>query len=255
MKKKFLLPILSVCMVVALVSVGFAAWLITGNETTGATGDFETHDVTNEFFTAKVESTDATINFGKKEPTTALENPWFTFDSSVGEEDLEATFTVTVTSEATGAVENVLDKNNITFTLTTKTNTYDTLAASDKKYVAYPTMTTTKGTVTLAGNTLNGGGLSITLTKDHFDFDTDPTKTTATATVKVTFAWGDYFKKDGTVVNPYIYFNGLIFNETNTFAKARQDASDVMTAIKGLKSEGEVKEYDITLAVVAKPGV
>lgn len=254
MKKKFLLPILSVCMVVALVSVGFAAWLITGNETTGASGDFETHDVTNEFFTAKVESNDATINFGKKDSNPAVQKPWFTFDSTVGEEDLEATFTVTVTSEATGAVENVLNKNDITFTLTTKNNTYDNLAADDKKYVAYPTMTTTKGTVTspLYGDALNGEGkgLSITLTKDHFTVDTE--KTNATATVKVTFAWGDYFKKDGTVVNPYVYFNGL---EGGNNQANREAATKVMTAIKGLKSEGNVQDYDITLAVVAQSGV
>lgn len=248
MKKKFLLPILSVCMVVALVSVGFAAWLITGNETTGASGDFETHDVTNEFFTAKVESTDATINFGKKDSDPAVENPWFTFDSTVTEENLEATFTVTVTSEATGAVENVLNKNNITFTLTTKNNTYDTLAANDKNYVAYPTMTTTKGTVSVTGDALNGEGkgLSITLTKDNFEVDT--AKTNATATVTVKFAWGDYFKKEDTVVNPYVYFNGLAGGNTQT---NRHAAETVMNAIKGLKTEGEVKEYDITLAVVA----
>lgn len=248
MKKKFLLPILSVCMVVALVSVGFAAWLITGNETTGASGDFETHDVTNEFFTAKVESTDATINFGKKDSDPTVQNPWFTFDSSVGEEDLEASFTVTVTSEATGAVENVLNKNNITFTLTTKNNIYDTLAADGKKYVAYPTMTTTKGTVTVAGTALNGEGkgLSITLTKDHFTVDTE--KTNATVTVTVKFAWGDYFKKEGTVVNPYVYFNGLAGGNTQT---NRQAATNVMGEIKGLKTASDVQEYDITLAVVA----
>lgn len=252
MKKKFLLPILSVCMVVALVSVGFAAWLITGNDTSSTTGgSFVTQNVSNEFFTATIDhhSTDANgqIVFGK--PNSTVSNAWFTFDNDVGNEKLTAKFTITITPEAASALNTILDKYSITVTLkakglgsdaTTNAGIFDTLAGTDKKYVAYPTL----GSANIeTGKTLKDNGISLTIPGSSFTSGTN----SATYDLTVTFAWGDYFKKDGTVLNPYTYFNGL---EGGNSQANRQSATTVMNAIHELNNK---TGYELTLSAAETP--
>lgn len=229
MKKKFLLPILSVCMVVALVSVGFAAWLITGSHTEDATGSFVTHDVTNEYFTAKAEvdgTGEGKIEFGKGSATTTNSTPWFTFDGA-SNEILEATFKITVTPDVAGNLTKILSKNNIKVTLKAKDAKYD--AAVAKGIVAQPTISCGSDKTATATNLATG--VSITLTADNF--------TAGVATVKVNFKWG-------TNGNPYTYYN-------NTHTTAEAAGSDVRTtATTAIETLHEIngQQYDIILEVV-----
>lgn len=135
MKRKFLLPILSVCMVVALVSVGFAAWLITGSDTSDtAEGSFVTSESRNEFFTVKVDpydgskatDTNPTIVYGKPSDYTKNNTDWFVPDDKVPQESFEAQFLVTITPDdknflkkGTGedAQDGILEKYEIKVTL------------------------------------------------------------------------------------------------------------------------------------------
>ena len=251
MKKKFLLPILSVCMVVALVSVGFAAWLITGNDTTGATGSFVTHDIDNEYFTAKAvlkTGSNEKIVFGKPASPTPSASGWFSFGDTDGQENLTATFVITVKAEQAANIDKILGSNSIKVTLTEENGGSKFDSAKDttnsKRYVGYPKLNSGDLATSLAT-----GGAIITLAKADFTIDTE--NGTATADVTVTFTWGDYFTKDDVVVNPYTYFNGLSFTgEGETLAKAkkaaRDEASKVMKAIHTLNGT----KYDITLTVV-----
>lgn len=265
MKRKFLLPILSVCMVVALVSVGFAAWLITGNDTSDtATGNFVTYDVNNEFFKVTIDPTEATeksgdtittygtdlVIFGK--PTSAMTTtnatPWFKFDTTDHEQILEASFVVTIDADvdfATGTFEpsTVLDGNSIQVKLVGPAD-YDTAVGNG--VVAYPTMKYNSETTTATvanGKTLATDGVVLTIPASAFAIDT--TTNNATATVTITYAWGTKF--GGT--NPYVYFN-------NTYATAntevsgtvgKNDASSLMEYVHALNNA----EYTLALSVVA----
>ena len=245
MKKKFLLPILSVCMVVALVSVGFAAWLITGHHTEDAQGQFVTYDVSNEYFKVTVTPTGAGANenkivFGK--PATATVNPttnWFQFDSDVGNASLSVTFTITIDADVDFVADSftpatVLRSNKIKLKLTetpktpaasTDYNKFDTAKGSN--YVTAPTFkindADTNATVT--GATM-ADGYTIELQANDFAIGVDKN---ATATVAVTFAWGSAFGSQ----NPYVYYNGLAggANDTN-----RQAAQTAMHALYGLNN-------------------
>ena len=229
-------------MVVALVSVGFAAWLITGSYTEDATGSFVTYDVTNEYFTVKAEVVgEGKIEFGKGNATTENQTPWFTF-SGDSNEILEAAFTITVKPDVDDdnvddILDNILSKNDIKVTLKAKNGEYD--AAVENGIVAYPTISCDNTTTTTTATAINlKNGVSITLTANHF--------TSGVATVKVNFAWS----KNG---NPYAYYNKFNPNDTVTNTA---DASTVTvraaatTAIKTLYKINN-QQYDIILEVVS----
>lgn len=225
MKKKFLLPILSVCMVVALVSVGFAAWLITGNDTTGATGNFVTHDVTNEYFTASASTTDGKIEFGKGSATTTNATPWFNFDGD-SQEKLTATFTVKVTPDVAENLSTILTKYNIMVMLKAQNDEYD--AAVLTGIVAYPEIACgeTKATATNLST-----GVSIKLTETDFNESGE-------ATVTVTFNWG-------TNGNPYTYYNNTHTTAQEAGQQIRKAATDALKTLHKLNND----LYDITLSV------
>ena len=154
MKRKFLLPILSVCMVVALVSVGFAAWLITGSDTSDtAQGSFVTSESRNEFFTVTVDpydgsgvaATNPTIVFGKQSGYTKNSTDWFVPGDDVADQSLEAQFLVAITPDdknflkkgtGEGAQDGILEKYEIKVTLQelveSNSAKFDALLAEDK---------------------------------------------------------------------------------------------------------------------------
>lgn len=264
MKRKFLLPILSVCMVVALVSVGFAAWLITGNDTSDtATGNFVTYDVENDYFTVTVDPATGetgTIVFGKpaSETTTpALEHDWFKFDDATDVEKLTATFTVTIrpdvpfdTSASVGRdVAKLLGANNVQVTLdgladdqiaaTENTTAKLYAAAVDKGIVVLPTWNTVENKITpVAGGNMTDG-ISVQLAAGAFTIAGDKTK--ATATVTVTFAWGKYGNDSNTAENPYFHFN-----RTPNGSDIRTAAMTALTTLHKLNTA----TYRLRLAVV-----
>lgn len=266
MKRKFLLPILSVCMVVALVSVGFAAWLITGNDTTGATGNFVTYDVSNNYFTVTATPANGTENdivFGQ---SGTFENAWLTAEG-VDPEKLTATFTITITPDVPFAaasegidernVASVLGSNNkVKITLdgkseaeTPDTTTQEKFAtALQNNYLAQPTMSCTYGatgseTTIGSGDTTWATGVVIELPAAAFTIAED--YKTATATVTVKFAWGSAFTPAGenqVPVNPYTYFNGLENIKAN-----RDTATTALDALNALNDA----TYYLHLAVAA----
>lgn len=249
MKRKFLLPILSVCMVVALVSVGFAAWLITGNDTSDtATGNFVTYDVENDYFTVTVDPAtgeNGEIVFGKpaSETTTPpLEHDWFKFDAATEVEKLTATFTVTITPDVVFSSEHtvtkILNGASVQVTLNglaangTSTTAEKYAAAVENGVIDYPTLSCGSGNTNKATDMT--AGAVIKLAAGDFTV-AEADKKTATATVTVTFAWG-------THGNPYTYYNGLTNTQENRLAAT--NALNLVNALNGAN-------YYLHLAVVA----
>lgn len=243
MKRKFLLPILSVCMVAALVSVGFAAWLITGNDTEGASGQFVTYGVDNDYFSVKAtDDNEATkITFGKNGTPTS---PWLTVDG-VADQVLSKTFTITITPDVAFSSEHtvtkILNGDSVQVTLNglAAGQTAETEGTTAKKYAAavengvidYPTLSCGSENTNKATNMTTGA--VIKLAADDFTV-AEGDKKTATATVTVTFAWGN----NG---NPYTYYNGL----TNT-PENRLAATTALGLVNALNNQS----YYLHLAVV-----
>lgn len=241
MKKKFLLPILSVCMVVALVSVGFAAWLITGNDTKEGSGQFVTYDVQNNYFSVTATEKDTTkITFGKDGNPS---NPWLTV-SDVADQVLTKTFTITITPEVPFGngrdVATLLGTDVVKVKLSglAKDQTAETEGSTAKLYadafangiLGAPSIESGEIKST-AGDLTNG--VEISLPAGSFAVQTG--NATATADVTVTFAWGNHG-------NPYTYYNRIENNSTN-----RKAATDALGLVKVLNE----KSYYIYLEVGA----
>lgn len=250
MKRKFLLPILSVCMVVALVSVGFAAWLITGNSTTAAEGQFTTYTVKNNAFELKAEIVDnKKVVFGKPSSTDGVENPWFKFEEDVANEQLTVQLKLTLTPDdktTDGVLNNILNAGyKVTVTLSEQlhgesepevNNTYDTAVTA--KYVQVPTFKEGDLNIAATGAKL-ASGLSFDLEVKSGNFTAAEDSKSATATIEITFHWGTW-KDEGTEQNPYSYFNTLTNNVTNR--SAAQSAMNAIYALNNVK-------YDVKLAI------
>lgn len=177
MKKKSLATLLSGFLTVALTGVGFAAWVISGDDSADASGTIKVETVEDRRIkivkdTSKTDET--VVIFGQ--PTeetigTQLDGktPWLKASSDIQTEDLEATFNYKITNAkyatlsvaATGTLKGFIDDGYITMT---PTYTYD-----------------------------------------------ESLTTETTLTLKLTFGWGTKFGGK----NPYIYYNLLEGNETN----------------------------------------
>lgn len=236
MKKKLLLPILSVCMVVALVSVGFAAWLITGNDTNEAEGQFVTYNVENNYFkVTATEKNSGKITFGKSNETftPGTSGTWLSVDE-VADQVLEKTFTITITPEvafdssSSRDVTTLLSTDVVKVTLSGlgKSETAETDDTTAKKYAAavqngiITNPTVESGDIKSSSGDLSDG-VVISLPATSFTVQTSDYKT-ATAEVTVKFYWG-------TNGNPYTYYNTLENSDTNR--KAAYDGLKLVEAL------------------------
>lgn len=232
MKRKLLLPILSVCMVVALVSVGFAAWLITGNDTSDtAEGQFVTYGVTNEYYTVKIddETKADKIVFGKKDGS-------YTYDwlkqEDVAEEKLTKTFKVTITFDDTAITEadakKALDKWTISITFAGDSEgKYDACKADN--YITFAGYAFHRDATPPADASYAEGS---TISYSNMSFDSG----VYTGYVTLKFGWGTKFNS----TNPYEFYNG----EENT-------TDNRSAATNCLKALNELNEKKFTLSLSA----
>lgn len=251
MKRKLLLPILSVCMVVALVSVGFAAWLITGNDADDTSGgNIVTHDVSNEFFTVTIEEdAEMNINYGHATVT----DGWLQVGSDVGAEKLEVTFQLKITQEDSAAL---INWQNYTVKLTLKGGETDN-KINGAEYANYIGKTTLKINDALkTEDNIGTDGLTLEIPAENFSV----TEGVGTVTVTLTFTWGEKFNNK----NPYEYYtegkftvsgdtvtysdSGKTYGEMTSEEKAalRKQATEDLKAAYGLTDA----QYNLSLAVV-----
>lgn len=249
MKKKFSLTLISILSVVVLVGVGFAAWIITTpNVNEQQTGTITASGVTDARYKLTATITNGSIVFGKPRGYSDNNSDWFKPGKDVGDENLTATLTLTLTKPDDTALEKeVFDKylpDTFTFTMNAKKAAEegssvdakdDFNQAVSQKYVENPTISYTasgEATATTADVTL---GTPIEIEKSAFEKGAD-NKYTLTITIK--FAWGTAFT-DGTHANPYDYFNSLGYSDTN--AGKALELNDMQGKINGIS-------YEVTIA-------
>ena len=193
--KKRLLSVLTLFMCIALVSIGFAAWVITGDAKNTQSGNVEVTDVNDERL--KIESPSLTvkkINFGAPE-TINDSKAWLKADG-VAKEAMSTVLTFTINHN------NQLDHIEVTLEPTTKATEYQN--AITNGYIVAPVF---EGRIEKIG-----------------------VETTQAYSVTFTWTWGAKFSLDGASVgaNPYTFFNGLK-SEGTDIAGARKDLNPQKT--------------------------
>lgn len=246
MKKKFSLTLISILSVVVLVGVGFAAWIITTpNVDEQKTGTITASGVTDARYKLTAAITNESIVFGKPSGYKDNNSDWFKPGKDVGDENLTATLTLTLTDPDGNAwndetVFNTYLPDKFTFTMNaTKPGSGEetTVGANDdfnhavsKNHVKNPTIS--YGTVSATPVTL---GTDIEIKKSAFTKGAD---NKYTLTITITFAWGTAFT-DATHANPYDYFNNLPYDDVN--AKKALELNAMQGKINGIS-------YEVTIA-------
>lgn len=238
MKKKFSLTLISILSVVVLVGVGFAAWIITTpNVEKKQTGTITASGVTDARYMLKAEITNGSIVFGKPSGYIDNNSDWFKPGKDVGDENLTATLTLTLTDPDGNAWddETVFDNylpDTFTFTMNaTKAGVVDNTGFNNEVTegrIKYPTISYTASGATSATTENVTFGTAIDIAKSAFTKDTDG-KYKLTITIK--FAWGD----DG---NPYTYFHGK--EQTTELVTKALGYNDMKTNLEGVGYEVKI---------------
>lgn len=243
MKSKLTISIASILSVLVLVGVGFAAWVIINPKVEKeAAGNIEVDTVTdnsydiNAEFSTKTDATNGTIVFGKKIPESYNRPIWLT-NNNEKEEKLTATLTLTAQNFKADSWTEISKK---TLTVSMKTiksnaddNGFSTLVTSG--YIAYPTLS-------------GAGSVSKTLTAwtdtveiKLADFTHTENATTATYELTIEFAWGKYFTDNGSIVNPYVFYNNKDYSTENA-TLANNDLTAIHEALNGVSYKVSIKE-------------
>lgn len=202
MKRKTLTLAISVFALLAIISVGFASWVITRpTQTADAGGSITVEAVEGEVNYLKNAVVEGQIRFGRPE-TMSNTNAWLTSNASETEkENLTVNLKITLSAE-------LKDGEQINLSIAPKSDDakkYD--EAVTGKYIKTPVFTK------------NGSLETCTfLTKDDFTQDGD----VFVANVNITFGWGEKFGS----VNPYTYYNTKEFNPVNV-----KEATDALAAL------------------------
>lgn len=213
----------------AIVSTGFAAWVITGGAEVSVSGTITADEVENNQHTIKFTKGDpknlGEIFYGRpdSDPDPKTQYNWVSSNSTKKQSlSLSATFTVAnvniaLTNDA-DSIGKIIDANKTAFEETTDSadasTKYATLADSDKAYVA------ALPEVILGGTDTDSVGVHITLNGDVTD-------KIATFDLKIVFGWGGAFQNK----NPYVYYGGQEYTEAlGTEATTRLEAIHKMNA-------------------------
>lgn len=252
MKKKFSLTLISILSVVVLVGVGFAAWIITTPKVEEKqTGTITASGVTDARYILKAEITNESIVFGKPsgyDYNSAGSSDWFKPGRDVGDENLTATLTLTLTDPNGNAWDDeTVFKSYLpdmfTFTMDVKKAAGegssvdakdDFNQAVSQKYVENPTISYTASGEATATTKNVTFGTPIDIAKSAFTKGAD---NKYTLTITIAFAWGTAFT-DATHTNPYDYFNNLPYDDVN--AKKALELNDMQGKINGISYEVKI---------------
>lgn len=210
-KRKAIVLASSILGCIAVVSAGFAAWVIAGNTAEAtAEGNIVVDTVTDKSISLEVAWKDSknSIVFGWGNYT-AQENDWLVNEEATTAENLSVTLTLTV-----GNFSNLSD-TGVSYTVTTTGDSYEN-AVTDNLVGALPNGTIAKTSFTEVGTT-----------------------NTATYELTLTFTWGSAFGGE----NPLKYYNG------QTYSSAL--ASEAKTNLEKLENYLNDVTFKVTLTATA----
>lgn len=205
----------------AVVSTGFAAWVISGGDTKEVGGTIQADEVSSKAHTLSVIAFDGSANkisFGAPKNKDEITNSYDWLKNNEVNENLiaSATFTVSNVDTKPDNLKTLFDEKECKFEETTATKVYvETSDAVKNNYVgAFPTWNLDQQNTnqTVPGVYLQLGELK---------------QTTLTVTLKVVFAWGTTF----TSMNPFVYYNAQ--KKTSSL---ESEASTALTAIRALNN-------------------
>lgn len=217
MKRKSLSLTLCLLTCLALIGVGFAAWVVSAGDTKEVTGNITVDTVEDHRYQINVVgdtnlNSVGTIIFGR--PASVDNTGWLANNGGTDKvENLSVSFKVTVSkkSDSTNTALEVNGANQPTLTA-------GTISMSDTaKWNAVKNASTADGT-----GLIKDGTVSITKSTDDGDVNV--------YVVTVSFKWGDAFGTDST--NPYTYYNAI----TNPSDAVMQNAVDNLKLISDLSS-------------------
>lgn len=239
MKRKSLSLTLCLLTCLALIGVGFAAWVVSAGDTKEVTGNITVDTVTDARYKLELAGTNnLSVYFGKKNDA-SITNPWLA-NPAEKEEALTVSFEVTVKKNDGTEIEANIVGNA---TVDTKPTLSATFGAPETDAWKIVTGGTVQGQTSY--NLINApSAVSIEKKAD----------TTSTYTVTVTFAWGDYFKVGTENVNPYIFYNNKNINDTVSAESTTTWGDDALAKL-GLIAQIQNSEFTVTLTLAAPTNV
>ncbi len=221
----------------AIISTGFAAWVISGGAQVSVSGTIEADTVVNHEHSIAFASGVNQSNLGKiffgtpKKPLTETTYHWLeTGDTETENLSISTTFTVANVFETLEnteeSIKQIIDVENTT----NKTRFEETAATGDG--TKYSTLAGKNYLAALPAIKLGGDGTSVGV---HITFDSKDTENTATFNLKIVFGWGSAFGNGG----PYVYYNnkpknGFVSETSGTTWK--QDAETTLGEIAEMKA-------------------
>ena len=246
MKSKLTISIASILSVLVLVGVGFAAWVIINpNVGTHADGNIEVDTVTDNSYDIKAEflktsdTANGTIVFGKKDDS-SITKPWLTNTEKA--ENLTAILTLTAQNFKADSWTEISKKTLTVSMKSLKSSADDTefagLATGEKKYIKFPVITGTGITASKA-DAAQWSDVTVQIPLEKFEYTEGAT--TATYELTITFSWGEYFTYNGSIVNPYVFYNHKDYSTVNA-ALANTDLTAIHNALNGVSYKVNIVE-------------
>lgn len=223
-KRRFITPIVALFLCIGLVSVGFAAWVITANgEDTFTEGQFTVHSVSNKSVQISAAlGSDNVVNLGASAKSADATYSWLTFNAGTPE-DLTFSLNVTITNWSS------LKDGNSTITIDAGALAITATGFTNSDYLVTPaagSVTISKSGGTWTNSTPTATGWS------GVTFDS----TSGVLTINYTFAWGEAFGEE----NPINYYNRSAYSEPLALAAE--------TALKALYTlNGQTEAYSISV--------
>ncbi|MBO5907951.1 MAG: hypothetical protein J6Q85_07375 [Clostridia bacterium] len=226
------IKIASILSAVAILSIGFASWLIVSapNDQTYADGSFTVQAVEMKSATISgITSSDSSVVFGKGAAPSGegVTNYGWLKATDVGNDDLNASFSFTLTSKD-GKDPSELALNEVLKTITIVLDTPDAFdAAVADGYLGAPTVSYSYGeSVTASSSNFADGKVTLVIDISEVDI------ASIDVTLNLTFAWG-------TNGNPFTYYNAQAYTP-----ELASEAFEVLDAVYGLKDA----KYSITIS-------
>lgn len=216
MKRKTITLVIYMLVCISLVSVGFAAWVITGGTSTNAKGGISASTVVDKSLAISAESWESNVDqivFGKPSGKTNADAKWLGFDNNiVPDEVMDVTYAFTLSvADGQSYIKDYFDpgKSSYTFNVGTYDGNNNFTISSDKTNV----ITSAVESNYITGPTLTYYIYDSTNSKwDEYDSEekfesalSSKSSTSVNIKIKISFGWGTFTNKQ----NPFNYFNGI----------------------------------------------